>query len=131
MKEALKLALEALENLPALNWIPEKDMQVQESITAIKEALVQPEQEPVAWRVKVETKRRDGSVTAGYQFRNEKMSKHDEPLYTNPPSRNPLTDEQHSAMWDAIRELGHTTKDQTSEILEIVSDRLAAHGIKE
>ena len=41
--EALKLALEALENLPALNWIPEKDMQVQDAITAIKEALAQPE----------------------------------------------------------------------------------------
>lgn len=38
-KEALTLALEALENLPSLNWIPEKDMQVQETITAIKEAL--------------------------------------------------------------------------------------------
>ena len=37
--EALRLALEALENLPALSWIPEKDNQVQEAITAIKAAL--------------------------------------------------------------------------------------------
>lgn len=41
MKATLQMALEALENLPALNWIPEKDMQVQEAITAIKEALAQ------------------------------------------------------------------------------------------
>ena len=47
-KEALRFALEALENLPALSWIPEKDNQVQEAITAIKEALAQPEQKSVA-----------------------------------------------------------------------------------
>ena len=37
--EAMKLALEALEALPALNWIPEKDMQAQTAITALREAL--------------------------------------------------------------------------------------------
>jgi hypothetical protein len=52
------------------------------------------EQEPVAWRVKVETKLRDGSLDVGYQLRNEKMSAYDEPLYTHPPQRKPLTDEQ-------------------------------------
>jgi hypothetical protein len=50
-------------------------------------ALAQPEQEPVAWRIKVETKLRDGSVDVGYQLRNEKMSAYDEPLYTHPPQR--------------------------------------------
>ena len=61
------------------------------------EALAQPErpeQEPVAWRVKVEIKLRDGSVAVGYQLRNEKMSAHDEPLYTTPPQPKSLTDEQ-------------------------------------
>ena len=48
--EALRLALEALENLPALSWIPEKDNQVQEAITAIKAAL-EAKDEPVAWGV--------------------------------------------------------------------------------
>ena len=47
----------------------------------------QPEQEPVAWRVKVETKLRNGLVDVGYQVRSEKLSKHDEPLYTTPPQR--------------------------------------------
>ena len=37
--EAMKQALEALENLPALNWIPEKDRQVQEAITALRQAI--------------------------------------------------------------------------------------------
>jgi len=44
-------------------------------------------QEPVAWRVRVETKLRDGSLDVGYQLRNEKLSAYDEPLYTHPPQR--------------------------------------------
>jgi hypothetical protein len=43
--------------------------------------------EPVAWRIKVETKLRDGSVDVGYQLRNEKFSVYDEPLYTHSPQR--------------------------------------------
>ena len=43
-KEAMKLALEALESLPALSWIPEKAMQVQEAIKALEEALAKQEQ---------------------------------------------------------------------------------------
>jgi hypothetical protein len=35
----LEQVLEALEELPALSWIPEKERQVFEAITAIKEAL--------------------------------------------------------------------------------------------
>jgi hypothetical protein len=46
--------------------------------------------EPVAWRVRVETKLRDGSVDVGYQLRNGKLSKYDEPLYTTPPAQQPL-----------------------------------------
>jgi len=52
--EALKLALEALESCDAAHitdggrqWYDEK--LVDKAITAIKEALAQPEQEPVAW----------------------------------------------------------------------------------
>jgi hypothetical protein len=45
--------------------------------------------EPVAWRVKVETKLRDGSVDSGYQLRNERLSAYDEPLYTTPPTAQP------------------------------------------
>jgi hypothetical protein len=44
-------------------------------------------QEPDAWRIKVETKLRDGSVHVGYQLRNEKLSVYDEALYTAPPKR--------------------------------------------
>ena len=109
--EALKLALEALE----VYWVKaehrrskEDEYKARDAITAIKQALAapvqepvyiktfhggkpwplhpEPVQEPVAWRVKVETKLRDGSVDVGYQVRNEKMSAYDEPLYTTPPA---------------------------------------------
>ncbi len=42
--------------------------------------------QPVAWRVKVETKLRNGLVDVGYQLRNEKLSAYDEPLYTTQPA---------------------------------------------
>ena len=65
-------------------------------VERLQEALAQQEQEPVAWRVKVETKLRNGLVDVGYQVRSEKLSKHDEPLYTHPPQRTwvGLTDEE-------------------------------------
>jgi hypothetical protein len=62
----------------------------------LRSMLTQPKQEPDAWRIKVETKLRDGSVDVGYQLRNEKLSVYDEPLYTHPPQRTwvGLTDDE-------------------------------------
>lgn len=84
-KEAMKLALEALSP-----WAGEDANHTEQyaAYQALREALAeQPaQQEPVAWRVKVETKLRDGSVDFGYQLRNERLSKYDEPLYTSPPA---------------------------------------------
>lgn len=50
--EALKLALEALTYCEALN--KDVEQQKMQAITAIKEALAQPAQEPVAWLVEFE-----------------------------------------------------------------------------
>ena len=87
----------------------------------------QPEQEPVAWRVKVETKLIDGSVTTGYQFRKEKMSKHDEPLYTTPPQRNPLPYEKVVDLWLARFD----TNEYDEVFMNFARAIEAAHGIKE
>ena len=83
-KEALKMALEALEE-PKEHFAKHRRL---EAITAIKEALAQPEQEPVAWMDK------DGdvlsaSIVDGKGLRNI-------PLYTTPPQRTwvGLTDEE-------------------------------------
>jgi hypothetical protein len=48
-KEALKLALEALENIKNDPFKFDLKNGIDKAITAIKEALAQPEQEPVAW----------------------------------------------------------------------------------
>jgi hypothetical protein len=86
-QEALKLVLPLLEDCVNSYGLKYERPAFVKAITAIKEALAQPEQEPVAWRVKVETKLRNGLVDVGYQVRSEKLSKHDEPLYTTPPQR--------------------------------------------
>jgi hypothetical protein len=81
MIEVLKQALEAFDDRSSLlKW--------QAAREALRQAIAQLEsQEPAAWRIKVETKLRDGSVDVGYQLRNEKFSVYDEPLYTHPPQR--------------------------------------------
>ena len=99
MKEALKLALD----LAIMHHSDDGYAELRSKVRQLaKEALAQDEQEPVAWRVKVETKLRDGSVAVGYQLRNEKMSAHDEPLYTTPPKRPwvGLTDEKRDEILD-------------------------------
>ena len=76
--EASKLALEHIEG----NYT----VSAEEAITAIKEALAQPEQEPVAYLC-------ENAVGHRY-FRWKKPSSTYKPipLYTSPPQRKPLTD---------------------------------------
>ena len=106
--EAMKQWLEALEDFvdvikydneqddigrraccDVLSYNPHReDCKAIKSIASLRQAIAELEsQEPVAWRIKVETKLRDGSVDVGYQLRNEKMSAYDEPLYNHPPQR--------------------------------------------
>ena len=42
-REVIEQTLEALENLPALSWIPEQERTVFEAITALRTALEQPQ----------------------------------------------------------------------------------------
>ena len=96
--EALKLGLEALEADP-LEMVADVDGHMvflkDKAITAIKEALAQPEQEPVAWQ-----------FMKGSSFRKHRPDHFDDlasdglpywkPLYTTPPQRPwvGLTDEE-------------------------------------
>ena len=92
--EALKMALEAIEYVHDTGDTQTFDMcYAKPALAAIKEALAQPEQEPVAWMDE------DGdvlsaSVVSGKGLRNI-------PLYTTPPQRTwvGLTEEE---MMDAI-----------------------------
>ena len=80
-KEALKLALEFIERVNKDGWIlADFEPQMYEAITAIKEALAQPEQEPVLWMMP------DGNTADKWalQFYGGQKGK---PLYTAPPQR--------------------------------------------
>ena len=74
--EALKLALEAFDSM-----IGRKPERVEQAITAIKEALAQPEQKPLAW------------ISTGparmFHWTADKPAYGDDwvPLYTTPPQR--------------------------------------------
>ena len=76
MKEALKLALEAFDSM-----IGRKPERVEQAITAIKEALAQPEQEPVAWFSTLP----DGRLSI--KIVGKPTEGNWEPLYTTPPQR--------------------------------------------
>jgi hypothetical protein len=107
--EALKLALEALERCVATCFDPYAHEQamswsehfVNQTITAIKEALAQPEQEPVAWRAWVSKfPQGTGSDWVYVTKPIMKDSVHNQPLYTTPPQRTwiGLTDEEIKAL---------------------------------
>jgi hypothetical protein len=93
MRQALELALEALEGF--IPYLPLKDEaqcnRYDKAITAIKEALAQPEQEPMAWM--------NDSTPSGIFARHMEGAKNfgcTIPLYTTPPQRTwvGLTDEE-------------------------------------
>lgn len=102
--EALKMALEALEaayarlvtkceqNLVTYNGVDVDTLTLsQEAITALKEALAQPEQEPVAILHRYPSKCR---MTVEYTDEITEVREGSWPLYTTPPQSKPLTDEE-------------------------------------
>jgi hypothetical protein len=97
-KEALRLALEALECLKRDFDAADVEWEIaDQAITAIKEALAQPEQEPVAWRAWVSKfPQGTGSDWVYVTKPIMKDSVHNQPLYTTPPQRTwvGLTDEE-------------------------------------
>jgi len=90
--EALKLALEALETSM---YPQQKQLQAITAIKSVKEALAKPEQEPVAWM--------NDSTPSGIFARHMEGAKNfgcTIPLYTTPPQRKPLTDEEVNKLVD-------------------------------
>ena len=139
-KEAIKLALDALENSVDLvvedaynaeqlygNY-PTRQGKVgglkiladqhKEAITALKERLAQPEQEPVAWN-------------AGIPSLHPKMKEGEtisvEYVKLTPPQRKPLTLGQKQRLWSSVGDKP-TLKDRVNAYGLAIE---AAHGIKE
>ena len=113
-KEALTLALEMVQN----KMYAHAEMY-------LKEALAKPEQEPVAWMLE------GWGPDCGPYFeiyRNDEMGWRDKkewtPLYTTPPQRKPLTDEEIGAILEGVNAYG-------TRLYTFARAIEAAHGIKE
>ena len=93
-KEAMKLALEAMKNQIANVYDTESNAykKCAPAITALEQRLAQPEKEPVAWRYGALLYH--DKLDAMEFIRTSGDSYLLEPLYTHPPQRKPLTDEQ-------------------------------------
>ena len=151
--EALKLALEALvlnnaewkrlaDSGDSGDWSAEDQdhyKHTEEAITAIKEALAQPEQEPVAWCVycdgqfnlnifRVKDVADVKKVRLDLEYPNHKRKV--VPLYTSPPQRKPLTDEHIGSCIDEVNltsQYGHHHFGWHKQFARAIE---AAHNIK-
>ena len=104
MKEALRLALGALQRFIKYDYnenpFDGKDVEGAEAITAIKKALAQPEQEPVAWAMLHDNGQFIDAIHPDEHARVE--GKYIHPLYTTPPQRKPLSDEEIYSLADSL-----------------------------
>lgn len=114
--EALRLALEALEIY--VKGYADRHKSLYPTITAIKQALEQPEPEPRVWI--------DHRIHAWPDcFVMQPDPPHTSPLYTSPPKREPLTDEQ----IEALRRSDDLFED--APMWRLIARAIeAAHGIK-
>ena len=121
--EALKRSLEQLEFFDRSShqhgYVWQKHL-----ITAIKEALAQPEQEPVAyWNV-------NGGFSHCMIDKLDEAAKHNPaPLYTSPPQRHPLTEEKQIA--EDLRFHGLQLVKTVTGYAVLKLGQVAAHNIKE
>ena len=96
LRTAAQQALEALEG-GADSW-----QLIGPAIDALKEALVEPVQEPVAWRF--EARHIDSAWAAAVTMKHPgpegKYMRKVTPLYAAPPQRKPLTEGEISNIWD-------------------------------
>ena len=126
-REALKLALEALKyplNQSHENFnVDMAELLAHRAITAIEEALAQPEQKPVAFICEF-------YADEGHPFVSFEPVTHgtNTPLYSTPPQRKPLTDEEIKHAW---YEACKTDVELTAQLVVCFARAIeAAHGIK-
>lgn len=132
LRKAAEMALEALE------WHVSRTRPIEkttEAIEALRQALAQPEQEPVAWQVMVENEpmkefsikemAHDWAVTE--KLRGSQYSYWIRPLYTAPPKRKwvGLTNEERvQAFVDAGLDLAYMDHDVNMKISKVIESRL-------
>jgi hypothetical protein len=120
LREAAQQALEALEYKGNI-W--HMDCPLEAAITALKAALEQPEQEPVAW---IQSNHLQLAQRGPFSCRVEPTQRHPDfvPLYTHPPRRKPLSNEELDRLW-------REPMSADWEHREFARAVEAAHGIKE
>lgn len=134
----MELALEALESAVRYHGImlmsdPPQDAwkyhrvenKADKAIAAIKEALAQPEQEPVAWAMLHDNGDFIDAINLEEHARVEGQYKH--PLYTTPPQRKPLTNEQINEIADEFIVNYRIPAGSQYDFVRAIE---AAHGIK-
>lgn len=128
--EALRLALEALKTcqIDGDGWSGPHyyfdGKKVGKAIIAIRQALEQPEPEPVAWLNDCEEIHFDKEDA--FRYSNGFI----QPLYTSPPKREPLTDEEIDEVPFALFEPDQGGMSATEALREFARAIEAAHGIK-
>jgi hypothetical protein len=131
-KEAMNVALEALEPFSTPNWAGTGVDKANEAITALKERLAQPEQEPVAWINLLKEARdnckasivEDGISALRKEYRIDLENRLTAAINTHPPQRKPMTDEQ-------VEKIIKANMSFQMNLAGIRQDFEAAHGIKE
>lgn len=135
-KKAMQMALEALDQYTAKELTfgqryTNEGQKLLDAIEALREALAQPEPEPVAWMFEHYTQFfYDYSWHEEVQFvrppDDPESFRRITPLYTEPPQRNPLTNEQIKLI--VLESLGYITL-PSSDDLTFTRAIEAAHGI--
>ena len=117
-RATVQQALEALEYIRSTTvWQADKHA-ANPAITALRAALEQPEQEPVAW-CDIEE---DGTIH-GLRYWSE-PGRREHALYTHPPRREPLSDEELDRLWREPMSADWEHREYARAVE-------AAHGIKE
>ena len=117
-KEILKLALEALEDLGMKHFESTGEVLHKKTFTAIKEALAQPEQRPVAF-----VKGCNRGQWEIFPAKAHQIFGIEQPLYTTPPQRKPLSEEEIGAILEDVNAYG-------TRLYTFARAIEAAHGIK-
>jgi len=128
LRAAAQQALEALEQFAETKLVRTSGV-----ITALRTALAEPEQEPVAWRYELATAIFESGEYSGWRCTisekepcvPENSIRNLQPLYTHPPQRKPLTDEEIVDLWADVS----IDYDDQINIIEMARAIERAHGI--
>ena len=125
LRKAAQQALEALEMEATSPPIPETAA----AITALRAALAQPEQEPVAWGIVASNTGKACQVELDREYVLGHNPAHVVPLYTAPSQRKPLTE---AVIVITLRDAGYSiiTNQETETAVRVFRIAERAHGIE-